>query len=271
MFTRARLLALVALGAAAVTAGSASSAKQPFKITSTLDGKTVLPHRIHWLAFPRVPPTTKVKVEFLIDGIVRWHERDIPYTYSDDGGYLVTSWITPGKHRFTVRATIVRIGSKLIANGPIAEDTVVARVLPAATPPAALAGTWERTPDVKGHPTFPPGTYKLIFDRRWIQERFPGKFNPLTTHANGPGTGQGLIEDNDWEPGSATFHVQGAVVFKPFDRNDPEGGSSCDYGGPGTDYTWSIEGNVLTLAPVNGKDPCTPRGFLWTGQWTRVG
>ena len=55
-----------------------------------------------------------------------------------------------------------------------------------------------------------------------------------------------------------------------FDRNDPEGGSSCDYGGPGTDYSWSVDGNTLTLTPARGTDPCAPRGFLWTGAWTRV-
>jgi hypothetical protein len=257
-------------GVALVLCPSSGGASSPFKIRSSLDGKAVLPHRIHWLAYPKLPTSTKVKVEFLIDGKVLWAERDLPYTYSDDGGYLVTSWLTPGKHRFTVRATIVRIGSKLVTNGATAEDTVTARVLKAPDPPAGLAGTWKRTPDVTGHPTFPAGTYKLIFERRWIQERFPGKFDPETTHANGPGTGKGLIEDNDWEPHATTFHVQGAVVFKRFDRNDPEGGSACDYGGPGTDYSWSVSGNTLTLAPLSGKDPCAPRGFLWTGEWTRV-
>ena len=264
MLARTRLLMPAALAVAGVCSVAAGSASQPFKVTSTLDGKTVLPHRIHWLAYPKLPRSTKVKVEFLIDGKVLWVERDFPYTYSEDGGYLVTSWLTPGKHRFTVRATTV-------PDGRVAEDAVVARVLPAPDPPAALAGTWERTPDVKGHPTFPAGTYKLVFERRWIQERFPGKFDPAKTHANGPGTGQGLIEDNDWDPGPSTFHVQGAVVFKRFDRNDPEGGSSCNYGGPGTDYSWSVDGNTLTLEPVDGKDPCAPRGFLWTGEWTRVG
>jgi hypothetical protein len=264
------MVRLAGIGAALVLASTASAAQPSFRVTSTLDGMRALPHRIHWLAYPKVPPSTKVKVEFLIDGKVLWAERDVPYTFSDDGGYLVTSWLTPGRHRFTVRATVVRIGAMLVSDGQVAEDTVVASVARAPVPPAALAGTWERTPDTTGHPTFPAGTYRLVFDRRWIQERFPGKFDPMLTHANGPGTGQGLIEDNDWDPGTTTFHVQGAVVFKRFDRNDPEGGSSCDYGGPGTDYSWSVTGDTLTLAPVSGKDPCAPRGFLWTGEWTRV-
>jgi hypothetical protein len=54
-------------------------------------------------------------------------------------------------------------------------------------------------------------------------------------------------------------------------QEDPEGGSSCDYGGPGTDYSWSVDGKTLTLAPAHGADPCAPRGFLWTGEWMRVG
>ena len=269
MGSRTKLACLVLCGAV-VLCSSAGGASPAFKITSTLDGKTVLPHRIHWLAYPKLPRTTKVKVEFLVDGKVLWAERDVPYTYSDDGGYLVTSWLAPGKHRFTVRATIVRIGDKLIKNGTMAEDTVVARVLRAPDPPAALAGTWTRTPDLTGRPTFPAGAYKLVFERRWIQQRNPGKFDPETTHANGPGSGQGLIEDHDWEPRATTFHVQGAVVFRRFDKNDPEGGSPCDYGGPGTDYSWSVNGNTLTLAPVRGKDPCVPRGVIWTGDWTRV-
>ena len=203
-------------------------------------------------------------MEFLIDGKLAWHEGSVPYTFADDGGYLVTSWLTPGKHRFTVRAT-ARTG------GTVAEDTVVARVLPSASPPAALAGTWQRKPDLTGHPSFPAGSYRLVFEKRWIQDRFPGTFDPLTSHENGPGSGSGLIQDNDWDPGARSFHVQGAVVVRPFDPNKAEGGSWCENSGPGADYSWSVNGTTLTLAPVGRKDPCGPRGFIWTGDWTRVG
>ena len=54
-----------------------------------------------------------------------------------------------------------------------------------------------------------------------------------------------------------TFHVENSVVFKRFDRNDPEGGSPCNPG-QGTDYNWSVMATRLTLQPVNGKDPCAP-------------
>ena len=40
-------------------------------------------------------------------------------------------------------------------------------------------------------------------------------------------------EHGDWrEPGVELGGKQGAVVFRRFDKNDPEGGSPCDYGGP---------------------------------------
>jgi hypothetical protein len=217
----------------------------------------VLPHRIHWIAYPRVPQSTRVKVEFLIDTQkVLWAERDVPYRFAEDDGYLVTSWLTAGKHKFTVRATIVRRADTILKDGPMAEHTVVARVPAAPKPPAALAGTWQRTPDTTGT-TFPAGTYKLVFENRWIRDRFPGKFDPKISHNTGPGTGKGLIQDNDWEPGPDTFHVQGAVIFKRFDRTDPEGGSYCTYGGPRADYSWSVDGNTLTLTPVGGKDRCS--------------
>ena len=262
--------AFTAVFASAVLLGSqAAGGTAAFRLTSSLDGRAELPHRIHWLAYPRVPRATKVKVEFFIDGgKVLWAERDIPYSYADDDGYLVTSWLKPGMHRFTVRATIVRQGATIVKNGDVVEHTVVARVLPAPNPPSALSGTWQRKPKTSGT-TLPSGTYKLVFEKRWIQDRFPGKFDPATSHANGPGTGKGVIQDNDWEPGTETFHVQGAVVWKRYHVTDPEGGSWCNYGGPGADYTWSVIEKTLTLAPVGGKDPCAARGRLWTGEWTR--
>src|SRR5215216_3919183 len=106
---------------------------QPLRVTSTLDGKTVLPLRIPWVAHP----TAAVKeVRFLIDGKVRWIERHSPYTYAEDDGYLVTTWLAPGPHRFTVRATTIA--------GRTASRTVIARVRVPPAPPRALAGAWSR-------------------------------------------------------------------------------------------------------------------------------
>ena len=121
-----------------------------FKVSSTLDGKSVLPHRIHWVARTSLAQGRVSDVAFLIDGKVRWVERDAPYTYSEDGAYLVTSWLTPGRHRFTVRVTSTD-GRKWH------EDRGRPRRA-APEPPAELAGSWQR--DVQGTPAAiggPPG------------------------------------------------------------------------------------------------------------------
>src|SRR4029453_14000831 len=95
-----------AIGAVAIVAVSSAVAavdSTPLTVTSTLDLKKALPHRIHWVAMAK--PTASVsRVEFLIDGKVRWVERNPPYVYGLDGNWLVTSWLSPGRHRFTIQA-----------------------------------------------------------------------------------------------------------------------------------------------------------------------
>ncbi|HZO62960.1 MAG TPA: hypothetical protein VFB35_08260 [Gaiellaceae bacterium] len=262
---------------AAATTGTASSApKPPFKVTSTLDGKTVLPHRIRWLAHPRLPVVKVKEVDFLIDGgKPRWIEHNPPYTYSDDEGgglhegYLVTSWLTPGMHRFTVR--VITTDRRTVSH------TVAARVLPAAEPPAGLAGTWQRTiadaggapaPGSAGNPTetlTPPGTYTMVIEKRWIQVRFPGAFRRPQSDT----TGEGWILDSDYAAGPGTLRVLGPVIFDTF-HEQAETGWWCYQDGPESDYTWSTTGDTLTLKPAAGADRCGVRGFIWSGDWKRV-
>src|SRR5439155_25089078 len=133
MPTPSRLLALALVAFVIVVAtAAAATTRQPFKVTSTLDGKSVLPLRMHWLAYPKLRPSKVASVDFLIDGKVRWVEHHAPYNYASDDhgrnlGFLITTWLTAGPHRFTVRATDT-IARK-------STDSVVARVLPAANPP----------------------------------------------------------------------------------------------------------------------------------------
>jgi hypothetical protein len=267
--------AIVLLGALAT--GIASSApKPPFKVTSTLDGKTVLPHRIRWLASPRLPLTKIKRVDFLIDGgKPRWVEQNPPYTFGDDEGglhkgYLVTSWLTPGKHRFTVRA--------ITTDGRSSSHTVVARVLPAPAPPAGLGGTWQRAitdtsgapePGSKGNPTetlTPTGTYTMVIEKRWIQVRFPGTFR----RPQSDNTGEGWILDSDYTAGPGGLRALGPVIFDTF-HEQAETGWWCLEDGPEADYTWSVSGDTLTLKPKTGADSCGVRGFVWAGDWKRVG
>jgi hypothetical protein len=194
-----------------VPAGSAAGS---FQVKSTLDGKTVLPHRIHWDALPSLPAAQVLEVDFLIDGKLVWVAGSkAPYSFADDGGYLVTSWLAPGEHRFVVRA--------FSHSGVMATDTVVARVVPPPEVPAALAGTWERNvSDVSGAPKtgtngnptdtiVPPGTYRMTFGPEWIRDTFPCDDSPCTYNQS---TGAGALLDDDWTPGAKTFYVQGQVT-----------------------------------------------------------
>ncbi len=265
----------------AVPAGGASTSSSqgapartgPFKVASTLDGMTVLPRRIQWAADPALPQSQISEIEWLIDGRLAWVEPDAaaPYVYADFGGYLVTSFLSPGEHRFEVRVIPV--------HGRAATDTLIARVLPPPEVPAALAGSWER--DVKntsgapaagslGNPEntlTPPGVYKITFERRWIFDTFPCTDTPCTAI---PSTGAGTEFASDWTPGATTFSVRGAVTSGPNDNTARLGGAWCEQWGPPATYTWAVSGTTLKLEPVGGDDACGIRGFIWSGTWTRV-
>jgi hypothetical protein len=261
----------------AVVAGSAIGARAatPFTVTTTLAGKRVLPRRIHWVASTNVAASKVDEVRFFVDGgKPRWVEESAPYTFGDDEGgthkgYLVTTWLSPGKHRFTVRATAL--------DGRTAESTVVARVGAAHAPPAALAGTWRRVvPDTTaapgsgttGNPTdtiLPTGTYTMVIDKRWIQVRFPGTFQTPQSDS----TGEGWILDSDYTAGPHALRVFGAVTFDTH-HGQAELGWWCWPDGPPADYLWSANGDTLTLRPRNGADPCGVRRFVWAGEWKRT-
>jgi len=269
------VLALVLAGLAVIASVGAAPSR-PFKVSSTLDGKGVLPHRIRWIATPTLPRDQIKALHFLIDGRLRWLPGDA-YNYGGDVqgkhlGYLVTSWLSPGKHRFTVQAWSY--------DGRTATDTVVARVLPPPKVPAQLSGTWQRTiSDTSGAPAAngpgnptatltPPGVYRITFDRRWIHDEFPCASSPCRFDAN---TGSGGEFDTDWRPRATTFEADGSVAIQVAHDSDRLGGAWCYWSGPPASYTWSVSGSTLTLAPVGGKDACGIRGFVWAGQWSRVG
>src|SRR4029077_9577821 len=120
--------------------------------------------RIAWIASTPGLPRSGLKsggIGFLIDGKIVSFTDEQPYTFPDHGGYLVTTWLKPGSHKFTVRAHA--------KDGAIMEDNVTARVAAPAAPPAALVGSWQRTvADTSGAPKggtpTPAGTYKLVID-----------------------------------------------------------------------------------------------------------
>ena len=251
----AAALVFAAPGEIAVSSALAGGNAKPIKVTSTLDRRTVLPTRIHWVGRPSIAPANVASVEFLIDGRLGWVERHAPYVYGNDGNWLVTSFLKPGVHTFTVRVTTL--------TGTIARDTVRARVAAPAAPPAELSGTWSRTPteeDLKkctaasgGCP--PTGTWGLTISARGWTMRDPQN-------------GGGLFDVAYLADGR--LQMRPTIEYPPF-PNSNNGGWCGD-----TDplSIWSAiassDGKTLQLAPVGG-DPCGNRAAILEGTWTRVG
>jgi len=218
-------------------------------ISSTLDGKRVLPQRLRWRA--RVKGANISQVAFVIDDSERWVEHEPPYYYGGDDaganrGFLITTWLAPGRHRFTVRATDF--------DNKTHERTVTARSLPAPAPPAALAGRWRRPQD--------GGHWDLIFDRigAW--------------HLDPEGTG--LV--NQVQITGDTIRVYAPIQMSPLtdDRTAIKrlghksiGGIDCNPAGPFGTYSWKVSGDRLTLRPL--RERCPDRKQIWTHTWRRVG
>lgn len=267
MLRQAKTLTALALGCTGfaillgASSASAEPSAKPFTIRSSLDGRTVLPRRIHWIAYPSARVLFP-GVEFLIDGKVVFDNRLEPYAFGADGhdeatgkvntGYLVTSWLSPGKHQFTVRARGQRPHWKKLAT-----KTVVARVLPAPAPPAALLGTWERDLPTAVPPdpnvlyrdvVAQPGTYRMVIDRRHIR-------------ITGPTPGNVKV---DFDAGPRTITLRGPVW-----TYEDEGGF-CEPWGPPAVYSWSVSNGTLTLTSSGKGDACKQRGTIQTGEWTRV-
>src|SRR5713101_10097153 len=127
------LAAVVAVSSALAGVGDTS-----FTVTSSLDGKSVLPVRSHWIAYPKIDPSQGqvAEVDYLIDGFHAWTAHSSPWYFGDSGNWLVTTFLKPGLHTFTVRAVVLP--------DKVAIDKYQARVVQPPRPPARLARRWAR-------------------------------------------------------------------------------------------------------------------------------
>jgi len=243
MSCRLRILGIAALVAAVAAASSAGGS---LRVTSTLDGKTVLPLRIRWIATPQFPVAQVQEVDYLIDGRRAWVEHHAPYYYGANegsyGNWLVTSWLSPGLHTFTVRA--------VTKTGQTAADSVKARVIAAPAPPTKLAGTWTRVvtkADLKKGPKGPPAG-------RWTFQ--------VTS------VGWGWSAKDRWD---VRYLTDGKVVMAPeIDTPDEQAGGFC---GVDTLFTWTVtvaaDDQSMQLSP-DGHDSCGDRVAILEGTWTRA-
>jgi hypothetical protein len=134
------LSAVFVLLAAVVTVSSAPAggSEASFTVTSSLDGKAVLPVRSHWIAYPQIDPSQGqvAEVDYFVDGFHAWTAHSAPWYFGDNGNWLVTTVLKPGLHTFIVHA--------VVSPGKVAVDKFQARVVAPPKPPARLAGSWSR-------------------------------------------------------------------------------------------------------------------------------
>jgi hypothetical protein len=261
------VITVAALAAAACSPGHATSAGRAssgaggarFTVTSTLGGRSSLPHRIHWQAFPR-PVSSVTEVDFLIDGKQFWIEHNPPYFYGGDGNYLVTSFLAPGPHAFTVRA----IGT----GGHVATDTVTASVPTASRPPGALAGTWKGfvkqmspSSSCSPGPCPPAGYWRLVI-------------SPIGWQVYDTAGGGGLYDVVYPSPGVAQIRT-GMATGHP----NTDGNAWCN-NAPGSPVRvkWAVRGNLLSFTPAGDQAAsCGFTAFLKfrnghrAVSWTKVG
>jgi hypothetical protein len=241
-----------AIGAVAIVAASSAVAavdSTPLTVTSTLDAKKALPHRIHWVATAK--PTASVsRVEFLIDGKVRWVERNPPYVYGLDGNWLVTSWLSPGRHRFTIQA--------VATTNRRTTRSVVALVRRAPAVPAQLANSrWTRVYTAAETGDAPPGKWTLSISRAgW--------------RINDPAGGGNFIDVAYLGPRSV--ETRSGIWTRPKESQEPnvkEGNGWCEDTNEPVRFTWSVADNKLTFR-LAGPRRCDGLGPFLSKTWTRA-
>lgn len=259
--TQAPLPTLISPTATAIP--STPTLTDSFTVTSTLDGQTSLPHRISWEAKPSIPESQVSEVDFLIDGQLTFVERHAPYIFGRDGGFLVTSFLTPGEHSFTVHVTTV--------DGQTVDSTVKATVEAAPAPPDELANTsWTRemTASDRQKATSsegpPSGLWGLDIDSiGWKLSYLPedpkrsGQLWDVAYQSVGEVELRTTIESPPYVVAWNSSHTGGSICEEP---DAPFRWT----------YTISDDGKTLTVYPV-GDDPCGDRVAILEGTWTRNG
>ena len=239
--------AVVALAAAvaAVTGSAVGSGSGSFTVTSTLSGASVLPHRVHWLGTPSLAPSRISEVQFLIDGRRSWVEHHAPYTYGYDGNYLVTSWMKPGLHTFTVVA-VATDGRRAITSSN-AQTSVPEHS------PAELAGTWQRDVSAaEAGGVGAPGTWTL-------------RVGPVGWRMLDAARRRGALVDVAYLA-SMTVEVRGGIAIR--DHDPRENNPWCDEPFQPVRYRWRVGADRLTLR-LAGSRRCDGQARVFAGQWRR--
>lgn len=255
------ILAAAAAAVAAIStgcgtgAGSNATTHPTLHVLSSITDGAALADPVEWTAQPvgLARGDAVDRVEFIIDGRVRWTEHKAPYFFNDDNNHLYPWVLGTGQHRLAVQLTTTR--RKTV--GVSAQVSV-----PAQQQPAVLAGTYtrsvtttdiQRTDSLRNEPAsqvLPAGVWRLHVGR-------DGVF--LFDDPQGAGGSEAFIALPN-----GTLAMQGPVNWlEPASRQ----GGFCSIERAGS-YQWAASGRTLTLTARS--DRCADRNSMFTGTWRRT-
>jgi hypothetical protein len=175
-------------------------------------------------------------------------EYKSPYVYGDDGNWLVTTFLRPGEHTFTVRVISLA--------GESASRSVSAT---SSAPPVPPVGVWTRTvtaADMRKSTPGAPGPLGV-----WRLMIVAAGWELLDPQGN-----KGLFD---------VAYLSGGLEMRPTIEYPPypniNNGGFCANTDPIFDWTYAVGrgGRTLRLHP-EGQDPCGDRAAILEGTWTHV-
>jgi hypothetical protein len=223
-----------------------------FSVTSSILDGASLSDPVAWT----VTATAGLsRVDFLVDGAVKWTEYNAPYFFNDDGNLLHPWLLGAGPHLLTTRA--------VTTSGAQASSSAHVTVAAGPQVPATLVGTFTRSvtaPD-----------YVRTARYRAQEDINIGQAPDGTWTAHFQPNGLILFDDPKGSGGSealsatpaGTLTMGGPVNWLvPKDR----WGNFCVKEAPGQ-YHWSIAGRTLTITGDEKK--CADRDSVFIGNWSQ--
>jgi hypothetical protein len=189
-------------------------------VSSSIANGATLTGKVSWSASPS---TTVSKIEFSIDGALRWTDSTTPYVFDGDGNTLDTATLGNGNHTFSVKAyasdgaTAVSSATATVANTALALSPlpVSISVSSSITDGEVLTGSVSWTASVGGAAASRVDFYvdgALAWTERLAPYVFNGDGNTLETSNYRPGKHR--LEVTAYSAEGATATVSATVQLK---------------------------------------------------------
>jgi hypothetical protein len=262
-----------------VTAGSTTTTPPPtttttsFDVASSIASGATLAGNVSWNATPNA---AAAKVEFYVDGALRWTENLAPYTYGGDGATWDTTKETSGSHALSVKAyaTDGRVATQgatvSISNGTLPSWSTVSSISNGQT----LTGNVSWTAGVSGLSTSSVSRVDFSIDGtlKWTEQLSPYVFNgdggtlATTTLSNGSHTFSVKVTTTSGTSSttSATATVSNGSTPPPPPPPAPTGSAPANTAPPTISGTTQVG---QTLSGTAGTWSGSPTSYVY--QWQR--